>query len=474
MALVLVFMVSYPLSAFAEIKTLITEATYTMGDGESPSFAEAMALQRAKQTALEEAGTYVQSYTKSLNQDLTADEVETIAGGLLQVEVLEKTRTLIGEGLRFYTKIKATVTTDKMEELARRIKGKDVVAEYKKLQADYTQLSQELETWKQTAGKSPARAERETAYEQILAHQKALTSIWTSQDGLVRSLVSGQNMVVAADHEKETLDELVRTMVTQGHTIELGKGKVVRTDSAYRLIVPVTMKLKEEVFRAVTDAAQRLHGTVWPKLDVETSNSVRVGNRAETSSPISIMAARLSEDLLAATSFQESIDRLTLLLELRDGMGRATYCLPRSGNRGLDDDRSLEMWHGIRRVQPVRFLLRAKGDSKESIRAINVLSPGTVWDSDELSATIYTMRMYQYRARGPDGKVLPGYVLPHVTTEKGYVALIRHEAKFRVAISLSADSARSLKQITAAIIAGDPLSLPPEADMVACTILPEE
>ena len=29
-----------------------------MGEGETPSFAEAMVLQKAKQTALEQAGTY--------------------------------------------------------------------------------------------------------------------------------------------------------------------------------------------------------------------------------------------------------------------------------------------------------------------------------------------------------------------------------------------------------------------------------
>ena len=46
---------------YALTKILTAEATYIMGDGETPSFAEAMALQKAKQSALEEAGTYVQS-----------------------------------------------------------------------------------------------------------------------------------------------------------------------------------------------------------------------------------------------------------------------------------------------------------------------------------------------------------------------------------------------------------------------------
>jgi hypothetical protein len=114
----------------AETKILTAEASYIMGDGESPAFAEAMVLQKAKQTALEQAGTYVESYTKIQNYDLTAEEIQTIAGGVLEVEILDKRRALVADGLRFSIKIKATVTTDKMEELARRIKGKNIAQEY--------------------------------------------------------------------------------------------------------------------------------------------------------------------------------------------------------------------------------------------------------------------------------------------------------------------------------------------------------
>ena len=105
-----------------------------MGDGESPSFAEARAIQQAKQTALEQAGTYVETYTKTHNFDLTAEEIQTLAGGVLSVEVLDKQRTLVQDGLRVNVKIKAIVTTDRMEELAQRIKGRNVAEEYKKLQ----------------------------------------------------------------------------------------------------------------------------------------------------------------------------------------------------------------------------------------------------------------------------------------------------------------------------------------------------
>ena len=42
----------------------------------------------------------------------------------MKVEVPGKTRTLVGGGLQFYTKINATVIMDKMEELAQRIRAR--------------------------------------------------------------------------------------------------------------------------------------------------------------------------------------------------------------------------------------------------------------------------------------------------------------------------------------------------------------
>lgn len=67
--------------SLAETKVITSEASYTMGDGESPSIAEAQVIQKAKQAALEQAGTYVEAYTKTHNYDLTTEEIQTLAGG---------------------------------------------------------------------------------------------------------------------------------------------------------------------------------------------------------------------------------------------------------------------------------------------------------------------------------------------------------------------------------------------------------
>src|SRR5215831_688024 len=90
-----------PLPAYADTKILIAEVTYIMGDGETPLVAELPALQQAKRLAVEQAATYLQSYTKTKLYDLTADEIEASAG-LIEVEILEKKRQLVGDGIQFY------------------------------------------------------------------------------------------------------------------------------------------------------------------------------------------------------------------------------------------------------------------------------------------------------------------------------------------------------------------------------------
>jgi ankyrin repeat protein len=184
----LVVLLSLAALVQAETKTIISEATYSMGEGETPSFAEAIVLQKAKQRALEETGTYVESYTKVRNLDLTENEIQTIAGGVLQVEVLEKKRSTVGESFQFFIKIKATVTTDKMEDLAQRIRGKNVAQEYKNLQGEYARLSRELETWKQVASEAPMGAKRQTALDRIKESEKDFARVQMNEATLFRRL----------------------------------------------------------------------------------------------------------------------------------------------------------------------------------------------------------------------------------------------------------------------------------------------
>ena len=130
-----------------------------MGDGETPSVAESRALLQAKRTALEQAGTYVESYSKVKNFQLTEDEIKVLASGLMEVEILDKKRTILGDGFHFWVKIKARVQIEKMEEMAKRVKGKDVIEDYKNVQEAYDKSQKEIEELKKEL--SQAKEERQ-------------------------------------------------------------------------------------------------------------------------------------------------------------------------------------------------------------------------------------------------------------------------------------------------------------------------
>ena len=180
-----------PLAAASdEPKVIISEATYTMGDGETPYSAEARVLQRAKQVALQVAGTYLENHKKEKSLELTSEEIQTIAGSLVDVEVLEQSRNLVADGLLFYTKIKAMVTTDKMEEVAHRIRGSNAAAEYKKLQQEYARLAQDLETWKKLVVRAPRGSEKEElAHEKIRKLEEAFARIQRNEAALFERVI---------------------------------------------------------------------------------------------------------------------------------------------------------------------------------------------------------------------------------------------------------------------------------------------
>ena len=306
--LLLLSSVTAPLSAHAETKVLTAEATYTMGDGESPSFAEAMVLQKAKQMALEQAGTYVETYTKVQNLQLTTEEIQIIAGGVLEVQVLEKKRTLVGDGLQFFIKIKATVTTDKVAELAQRIKGKNVAEEYKKLQGDYARLTKEIESWKQFIAKTPSGPEREAALDQIREHEKVFASVQKNESALFQRLVTGETLVSAALNTEALVDQLVHIIIEEGQLVEVGKATahtVASKPGQFRLTIPMTLRISDSLMPALSNAVGKLNGLMRPEVLLWSymgKEIFRVGSKNSSSATGTLV--RLADDYQTAAYFQ--------------------------------------------------------------------------------------------------------------------------------------------------------------------------
>src|SRR3990172_1028158 len=171
-SLLVIVLLSIPSALFAETKEIISEGTYNMGDGETPSVAESRALIKAKQIALEQAGTYVESYSKVKNITLTQDEIHVLASGLMEVEILDKKRTVVGDGINFLVRIKAKVNPDKMEEMAKRVKEKSVVEDYKRIQDAYGKSQKEIVQLKKELVQAKEEKEKKKVEAKIAEDEK--------------------------------------------------------------------------------------------------------------------------------------------------------------------------------------------------------------------------------------------------------------------------------------------------------------
>jgi|CXWL01.1.fsa_nt_gi hypothetical protein len=492
------FLLVVPLVAHAETKILTAEATYTMGDGETPSFAEAMALQKAKQMALEQAGTYVESYTKVQNLDLTTEEIQTIAGGVLQVEVLDKSRTLIGDGLRFFVKIKATVITDKMEELAQRIKGKSVAEEYKKLQEEYARLSKDIETLKQSIAKTVPGPQRNEAIQRIQERERAFAAAQENEGTLIQRLVSGRDLVSASSDEQGQADQILEIIAQKGHVIILGEPKakpVAAKMDHLQLVIPIRLKVAASLLPTISETAKSLGGFIWPEFEVEihtcdrgkidksrssgreTHDSIhaRTGcsfvdlghliiggegmeiRTGTTNSPKVVLTfIRLAEDPYIAQYFQEMLHGLRFALQLTAAKGEDAFCILGKipalekkdtekklgeGERYLINKKSYKEWESLRRIFPIGEINR---EPFGNFKIRTKFSPGY--------------------------SPLPSPGADSAST--GYVAIVHEEAEFTVNLEAPKTTVNQIKSVTALMVLKKDTGSQLKGREFECTVFP--
>ena len=134
-----------PAMGYAEVKEITSDGDYNMGDGETPLVAESRARVNAERNAIEQAGVYIESYSKVKNFQLTHDEIRVLASGLMEVTILEKKRAVVGDAIKFSVRIKALVSTDKVEQMAKRVKEKSVLDDYMRIQEAYDKSQKEIE-----------------------------------------------------------------------------------------------------------------------------------------------------------------------------------------------------------------------------------------------------------------------------------------------------------------------------------------
>lgn len=115
-SLTIALLIIFQTFGFAATKTFSASGEYLMSDYDTPEIAEEIALDFAKQNAAEQAGVYLESYSRTSNFNLEADEIKTVANS--KVEVLEKNirRQPQSNGkILLRADIKATVDTSELD-----------------------------------------------------------------------------------------------------------------------------------------------------------------------------------------------------------------------------------------------------------------------------------------------------------------------------------------------------------------------
>lgn len=141
-----------PYTGVAATTTVVTEAQYVMGDGDTLAMAEARVLQRAQRRAVEEAGVYLEStfrdselYVNGVTRQSSAVEIRTLAAAVTKTDILESRRAFEQDRPTFYVRIRAEVDLDHLQEAIRRWRSEQQFAEhFRRLQKENAELKTQL------------------------------------------------------------------------------------------------------------------------------------------------------------------------------------------------------------------------------------------------------------------------------------------------------------------------------------------
>ena len=145
--LTIALLIIFQTVGFAETKTFSASGEYLMSDYDTPEIAEEIALDFAKQNAAEQAGIYLESYSRSANFNLEADEIKTVASS--KVEVIEKNisrQSQANNRILLRADIKATVDTAELDNFIaqEREQRRAAIQRYKELQNTNGKIKQDI------------------------------------------------------------------------------------------------------------------------------------------------------------------------------------------------------------------------------------------------------------------------------------------------------------------------------------------
>lgn len=217
-------------TASAEMKDFHGTGEYTMSKYETPAVAEERAVQEAERDALEQAGVYVESYTKTENMQVKKDTITVLTNGILKITKRDITTTTTPTGeIRFKAEITASIDTDDINKNLKDTAAMEKLQEkYDALQEEYQKQADELKQAQKTVSSRVVK-------DAVKRHQK-------------------QNMI---DNQiKNILDKNIWTEETYNPSLALEElNKLFEVDSSYAHLY-WSRALVERELKAYSDAIQ--------------------------------------------------------------------------------------------------------------------------------------------------------------------------------------------------------------------------
>lgn len=180
--------------AFAEPSSIISEGKYVMGDLDTKKDAKTQALMEAKRMAMEKAGTYLQSTTEVKNFQLSKDQINTIAAGIMSVEILNEDWKMSGDNMVLTIQIRAIVDTSNLKGQISRMQEGGNTENFKEVQSQLAALRKELaELKKQAQQQADSPGAKKQPSPEMKEKHKSLVNEMSAWEYIEKGNIAGDN-----------------------------------------------------------------------------------------------------------------------------------------------------------------------------------------------------------------------------------------------------------------------------------------
>lgn len=205
--------------------------------------------------------------------------------------MLEKERTLPKEGgERFFVKVRARVTMDRIEDLAHRIRIGNAAEENKKVLEEYARIEKELDDLKRQIVETKNEPTREVAVDKIRVVEQEFRQIRSKETALYKRLLSGDELSEQVDKsllaqqkkidddkkrresQGPALNHLLELLQTNGFIIAIGPPEpevALYNPDTVHLGFPVTFKASDEVTKTLKELGKAYSGDIPLTVEVQ-------------------------------------------------------------------------------------------------------------------------------------------------------------------------------------------------------------